>query len=355
MASTWRARLGHWSIALGIVLVALIAVRAALPWALRTYLNRMLAHNSNYSGEVGDVDVALYRGAYKIHDVDIRKRGARLPVPFVKAPLIDVSVEWQALLHAKFVGELVLEQPELNFVAGPTESQRQTGKAGGWRHLAEGLFPAQLNRIEVKDGRIRFRNFTSKPNVNVALTHFDLIAENLSESRGADKSRSGRLEMRGDFEPTGHVVMHMALDPHSPVPSFDADMVVKDVELAQWNDFLRAYAKLDAKKGKLSLYGEMVAGDGGFQGYAKPFFKDVEVIDWKEIVQQNLLSTAWEAFVQGVLTAFKNREADDVATRIPITGHAQPQGEFWPALGNALYNAFIQGLAPRLEHSVGSG
>jgi uncharacterized protein DUF748 len=355
MGSKWRARLGHWSAGLAIVVVVLIAARAALPWALRSYVNRLLAQNPNYSGQVGDVDVALYRGAYKIHDVDIRKRGARVPVDFVRAPLIDVSVEWQALLHGKFAGELVLQEPELNFVAGPSESQRQSGKEGGWRRLAEALFPAQINRFEVQDGKVHFRNFSSKPNVNVALTHFDLIAENLSGSRGADKRRPGRLEMRGDFEPTGHVVMHMALDPHSPVPSFDTDLVVKDVELSQWNDFLKAYAKLDAQKGKLSLYGEMTAGDGGFHGYVKPFFEDIQVIDWAEVTKQNLLSTAWEAFAQGVLELFKNHAADDVATRIPITGSTAPQGEFWPALGNALYNAFIQGLAPRLEHSVGAG
>ena len=333
--------------------LVVVCVRVAMPFALHAYLNRLLAHNPRYTGTVGDVDIALYRGAYKIHDVDVRKRGAKVPVPFLAAPLVDVSLEWRSVFKGKLVGQVVLQSPELNFVAGPTDAQRQSGNEGEWKKLVEALFPTQLNRFEVSDGKIHFRNFTSKPKVDVALYHVDLVAQDLSRGGDSQDPRPARLELRGDFEPTGHVVLHMALDPKAKAPSFDSDLVVKGAELAQWNDFLRAYANVDAKEGHLTLYAELLAEDGGFRGYAKPFLTDVQVLDWKDVVKQDLLSTAWQAFVQGVIEVFRNHEDDDVATRIPITGEKRPRGEFWPALGNTLYNAFIEGLAPRLEHSVG--
>src|SRR5262249_41420522 len=148
-------------------------------------------------GTVGSVDVALYRGAYRIHDVEIHKRGGRVPVPFVKAPLIDASVEWVALFDGRFVGELVLDQPQLNFVAGPTEAEQQSGAAGKgeWRRLVEGLFPAKLNRIEVRGGGIHFRNFRSEPPVDVELRDVDLVAGNLEDPAHLRTERAGRVEM----------------------------------------------------------------------------------------------------------------------------------------------------------------
>src|SRR5262249_33734932 len=157
----------HWtrrtlSLAFALVIAA-VAARLALPFALHTYLERRLAQNPRYTGTVGEVDVALCHGAYVVHDVYIHKRGARVPVLFLKAPVVDVSAAWSALLHGRFVGQVVLRQPVLNFVAGPSEAQRQSGSDGQWQKLVEALFPARVDRFEVVDAKIHFRNFTSDP------------------------------------------------------------------------------------------------------------------------------------------------------------------------------------------------
>src|SRR4030095_3387851 len=108
--------------------------------------------------------------------------------------------------------------------------------------------------------------------------------------------------------------------PDATDPSFNCDLIVRGADLSAWNDFLRAYAGVDVEHGKLSLFAELLAEDGEFHGYEKPFFKDVEVLDWDKVVAQNPISTAWEAIVQAVLEVFRNHSEDDVASRIPITG-----------------------------------
>jgi hypothetical protein len=335
--------------------ILLVVARLALPNAIRSHLNQLIARNPRYEGSVGEVDVALYRGAYRVHDVEMRKRGGRVPVPFLKAPLVEVSVHWDALLHGKFVGEMVLEQPQLNFVAGPTEAERQTGVAGEgqWRRLVKGLFPAKFNRIEARDGSIHFRDF--KKSVDVYLMNVDLVAANLEDAQHTNAKRAGQVEMRGRFKDSGILILHSTVEPDAPNPSFDCDLIIRGADLRAWNDFLRAYAGVDVEHGKLNLYAELLAENGAFGGYLKPFFKDVEVIGWDaKIVEQNPISTAWELVVQAMLEVFRNHRDGDVATRIPIEGSLKtPDAEFWPALGSALYNAFIDGLKPRLEHSVG--
>ena len=206
------------------------------------------------------------------------------------------------------------------------------------------------------DGRIHFRNFTSQPKVDVYLDHVDLIASNLENSRRSAEPRPASLEVRGDFKRQGRMVLHASLDPHARAPSFDCDFVAQGIALADWNDFLRAYAKLDAESGQLAVYAELLAQDGSFRGYVKPFLQDASVLDWNDdVVKQSLVSTAWQAFAQGVLELFKNRDTNQVATRIPVSGSAKsPHGEFWPALGNGLWNAFVEALTPQLEHGIRS-
>ena len=89
-----------------VVVVALLVVRAMLPIWVRDYVNRKLSELEGYSGHVADVDMHLWRGAYSIHAVEIKKTTGNVPVPFFSAPVVDLSVEWKALFHGAFVGEI---------------------------------------------------------------------------------------------------------------------------------------------------------------------------------------------------------------------------------------------------------
>lgn len=356
--TTAGARIRISLFALVALAALLLAARGLLPSVIRAHLNHLLEQNPRYEGSVGNVDVALYRGAYEIHDLVMRKRGGRVPVHFLDAPLVDVSVQWLELLHGKLVGEMLLEQPQLNFVAGPTEAERQTGVAGEgqWRRLVKGLFPAKFNRVEVRDGSIHFRNFKADGTVDVFVKNVDLVAGNLEDTQHTNAKRAGRVEMRGRFEGSGNLILHSTVEPDADEPSFDCDLIIRDADLRAWNDFLRAYAGIDVERGKLNLYAELHAENGAFHGYLKPFFKDVEVLGWSKLVEQSPLTSAWEVIVEGLLQVFRSRSGDDdVASRIPIAGSVNDGGaEFWPALGSAFYNAFIEGLEPRLEHGVGA-
>jgi len=66
-------RRSRWGVSLLVVLGALVGLRLALPWILEDYVNRQLAALEGYWGQVEDVDVALWRGAYQIQGVQIEK------------------------------------------------------------------------------------------------------------------------------------------------------------------------------------------------------------------------------------------------------------------------------------------
>ena len=84
----------------------LVAARVALPYVVKRYVNKTLAELPGYSGSVADIDISLWRGAYQIQGLRVVKTGGKVPVPFVSSRLIDLSVEWKALLNGSIVAEI---------------------------------------------------------------------------------------------------------------------------------------------------------------------------------------------------------------------------------------------------------
>src|SRR6185295_8351761 len=119
---------------LGIALLVLICllgvVRLALPSFVRDYVNRTLDRNPLYSGTIGPVQIHLWRGAYSIEDIKISKTTGNVPVPLFSAKRLDFAVQWNALIHGRVVGRIVIDQPELNFVDAPEDNESQTGEGG---------------------------------------------------------------------------------------------------------------------------------------------------------------------------------------------------------------------------------
>ena len=58
----------------------------ALPWLIRDYLNGKLADMGEYRGHIADVDLAWWRGAYRINGLSIVKADGAIPVPLLDAP-----------------------------------------------------------------------------------------------------------------------------------------------------------------------------------------------------------------------------------------------------------------------------
>src|SRR5450631_4711944 len=173
-------------IVLGSILALLIALRIALPYILLKLVNKQLQNIPGYTGHVEDIDVALIRGAYKIKSIKLEKTGGKIPVPFFSAPLIDLSLQWESLFHGRIVGKIEVDQPILNFVKGPTEETSQTKIDKSWTDVLKKLMPLKLNKFEIVEGEIHYRDFHSKPTFDIYSKNVHILAENLSN---AEKNR----------------------------------------------------------------------------------------------------------------------------------------------------------------------
>ena len=340
-----------WLSVVGGLILALVIFRLMLPSILLRYVNRQLTLIDGYSGHVEDIDVSLYRGAYTIKDIKLDKTGGKIPVPFFKADVIDLSVEWRALFHGRIVAEIITEKPVLNFVKGPTKETSQTSVDSNWTDVVDKLIPVKLNRFEINDGEIHYRDFHSSPNVDIQAQNIHIVAENLSNAKHAKDTMPSTVNATANVY-DGQATLTMKLDPLAKNPTFDVNARMTTLSLAKLNNFLRAYGNFDVEKGTFSLYTEAAAKDGRIKGYTKPLIKDLQVASWKED-KDKPLKFIWESLIDFVGWVLDNPKTDRIATKATFEGSTKnPQVDLWSTIGELLRNAFIQALYPSLENSI---
>jgi len=317
------------------------------------FVNRVLARQPDYAARIGDVGLSLVEGGVRVADVEVAKRTAEIPVPLFRAPRVDVSIDWRALLEGAFVAEVDVHEPQINLVAGRTEATSQTGLEADWREVVDELMPINVNRVEVHDGDVHFRRFVSKPPIDVYLDHVYVRAENLTNSEDLTGTRIARVAVRAVPMQSGDLRALAEFDPYADRPTFDFNSTLVGLRLEELNPFFRAYGDVDVERGTLRVYAELAAKAGRFDGYVKPFFEDVEILAPEELDEKGFFAATWEALVGGVKEIFEDQDRERVATRIPISGSVEdPEIGFWATLFAVVRNAFVEALIPRLEQSV---
>jgi hypothetical protein len=305
-------------IVLGSLLVLLIGLRIALPYILLRVVNRELTQIEGYSGHVDDIDVALIRGAYTLKNTKLDKVGGKVPVPFFSAPVIDLSLEWGALFHGAIDGKIRAEHPILNFVKGPSEATSQTKIDSSWVDVVKKLMPLKINRLEINEGEIHYRDFYSNPKVDIFTKRVHILAENLSNAKHNKEIMPSTAEASAQVY-GGQATLHMKLNVLSKIPVFEAKAELVSLDITNLNDFLQAYAKLDVKSGHISIYMEAATKDNVVRGYTKPIIKDLKVVNWEKD-KDHPLKLAWEAVVGSVAWVFKNHGKDQLATKVEFEG-----------------------------------
>jgi len=342
-----------WTVA-GIV-VLLVALHIALPYLVRNYLNDKLADMGDYRGQVTDVDLALWRGAYRINGLQIVKVDGKVPVPFVKVPVIDLSVSWHSLWYDRaVVAEVQFLRPEVNFVDGGTNKQAsQTGQGTDWREQLGKLLPITLNEVHINDGKIAFRNFSSKPPVNINATQVNATFYNLTNVVDVKGKRDARFDGKALLLGQSPLEASATFDPLSNFEDFEFRFRARDIQLKRLNDFASAYGKFDFNAGTGDVVIEAQAEKGQLTGYIKPLLRDVEVFNWQQDVEnkdKGIFRSIWEAVVGVSETALKNQRKNQFATRVELSGSVHQQDiSAFQAFWQILRNGFVQAFNARYE------
>ena len=337
-----------------LIIGLLLVLRLLLPTMVRHYLNTRMDRMGDYHGQIADIDIHLWRGAYTVDGLKIVKVSGKVPVPLLDAPQTDIQLSWRALAHGLLRGKIAFYRPVLNFVDGQGEGNTQSGKGVDWRDKLKMLAPMRLDEVSVTDGTVTFHNFVSRPKVDLKMTDVDGTASNLTNVEREQGSRVARFHATAQVLGKAPLETRARFDPLEDHGDFSFDLRVSHVDLTRANALARAYAGLDLASGEGDFTMQLEARDGQLKGYAKPLFHHLQVFSWKQDVEEeheNPFKLAWEAVAQAVTSIFKNHDKDQFATRIPISGAIDDKklGTF-PAIINVLRNAFVKAYTPQLEN-----
>lgn len=335
-----------------VILSLLIMLRLYLPyWALHT-VNQKLSDMGEYTGHIENVDIDIYRGAYQLQQLSISKVKGDHQVPFLQMDNIDIALSWRALFKGEILADLWLDSPQVNFVDSNQAENTQSGKGGDWKGVVEGLIPITISNITLNDGRIAFRNFDSTPPVNIQLTELHAEVTNLTNIAGQDGKRVADLKLNAKLLNSASMEMDAQFDPFVS-NDFLISLKTESVSLPLLNDFAQAYASFDFRAGTGEVISELKASGGRLNGYVKPLFKDVDILDWEQDVVKDddgVFQLSWEGLSGGLAGLFTNNSSDKVATQINITGSLDnPEISAFDAIIEALKNAFIEAFDNKFE------
>ncbi len=329
------------------LLVILVVGRIYLPTWVKNYTNETLNNIEGYRGSVEDIDIALYRGAYVIHGLKIFKLDKGIPVPFLDFARTDLSIQWSALFQGRIVGDVTLDRPVINFARSSNGTTAQTGTETDWTVPIKELMPLDINFVEINNGKIAYKDYSSKPNVDIYIEDMHARATNLRNADADNAALPSDLTVRGVSIGGGKLQLDGKLNILKKTPDFDLDGKLESISLPAMNNYARPFAGIDFEKGTLNIYTELAAKNGAISGYVKPLATDIHMIDPEP---DNAVKFIWEALVSGVMEIFSNQKKDQFATQIAIEGRLDsPETNFWVTLGGIFRNAFGQAFSNTIK------
>ncbi|MEO6597010.1 MAG: DUF748 domain-containing protein [Planctomycetota bacterium] len=292
--------------------------------------------------------VQLVKGSYSISDVKLFKVAGNVPVPLLTADRIDLAIQWRALFAGRLVGHIVMQRPQLNFVDDGDPNRSQTGAGGPWLQMIRDLFPFKIDSAQVRDGRIAFRAFDTKPPVDVYLSKVQGSVTNLTNVQDATTPLFAALHAEGIAMDQANIELDAMLDPFSYHPTFDLRAKVVALDVTKLNALARAYGSIDFEHGWFDCFVEAHTKQGLLDGYVKPIFRNLRVFSLSKDARIDLIGTFWEALVGIVGAVLKNQFFDQLATVIPMHGElGGVDADIFATIASLLRNAFARALLPQ--------
>jgi len=336
----------------GVLVVIGIAARLAAPPLIERYVNRSLADMGEYRGTISGVDLHPLAGGCVLHDLTIVKVDSVHETPFAAIPTVDLTLQWRALFRGRAVGEVVMYDPVLNLVQGPSDEEQQLGTGVNWPQEIRDLSPFQINVVEARNGLVTFRAPGISTNDSLTIRDFQMRLRNLTNVQNVEEPAFAEIEVRGGIMGNAPMMLTGRINPNEEAPTFDIDMSIEGARLVDVNPWLREFLKVDAEDGVFSMYSELAAYEGKFEGYVRPILENPKFTATNED-EKGPFRKVWEGLVNVAAKILENKQEQQVATQIPLRGQFEdPKVDVLTTIVNLLRNAFVAAFSHSLEGSI---
>ncbi|AXG72918.1 DUF748 domain-containing protein [Flavobacterium arcticum] len=337
------------------IIAFLVIANFALESVALHYTNKALSEIEGYKGSIKDIDIHLYRGAYRIDSLVINKIDNGNSQPFVAIDAMDISIEWKSIFKGAITGEFYVEHPVINFIK--RGDNVDTGGDNDFIQTIKDLSPITINRFEINNGEVHYIDYATTPNIDIAATSLNALATNLTNVDNKDTPLPSNITLSANTSGNGRINSHLKMNILKETPDFDFSFKLEKMDLTYLKDFTDAYAKFTFKKGTLGVSSELVMDDGNYNGYLKPVLDDIKIIDLtpdsEREKEKGFFKKVWELIVGGTVAVVKNKSEDRLATRVPLKGDVKGGEPFtWALITNVFRNGFIKAFDNNIEGSI---
>lgn len=261
-----------------ILIVALVAVRAALPWICLKSFNWALQNKGKvYTGHLEDFDLSLWRGAYQLQGLEVRKRDSNLP-PLLTVGEIDLSIAWRALFQGKFLVDANIDRASVRLIDAQDKSEQQYGVEEDKKtqnEFANLVFPISIERIHLQNSAVYFTNNDFKKALPIALENIQFTINDL---RTHQKKALSPFHGTATLQKHAELSAQGAMDVMAAKTRADLNIQLVNFEISTINDILRIYIPIDITQAKLDIYSEAALSNGNGKGYMNVFLNNADVI-----------------------------------------------------------------------------
>ncbi|MFS4468241.1 DUF748 domain-containing protein [Maribacter sp. 2210JD10-5] len=332
-----------------IIVLLLVGFRLLLPFLVKKYVNDVLADIPGYYGQVDDIDIALYRGAYVIHGLYLNKIDAGSKVPFLDFEKTDISIEWNALLNGKIVSEIIMTRPKVIYVFEDQQNGTEETEVEDWTKALTDLAPIDINNLEVIEGTAAFVELQADPNIDLNLKNIQLSATNLRNVVQKERTLPSEINATATSIGNGAMKLDGKMNLVKEIPDMDISVSIENADATALNDFTKHYAEIDFDSGSFEIFGEVAIADGYLKGSIKPILKNAKLIGKED----GFLSVLWEGFVGFFKFILKNQGKDTLATKVPIEGDLNSVGtKVWPTLTGIFKNAWVKAFKGVVDDDI---
>ncbi|MUU78873.1 DUF748 domain-containing protein [Winogradskyella endarachnes] len=332
-----------------IIIVILISLRIYLPYYVKSEVNKVLANLPGYFGNVEDIDISLFRGAYVINNLYLNKVNAKTQVPFLNFPKTDISIEWKSILKGEIVSEIIMTDPEIIYVMEDQQTEGANPDTDDWTTALTDLVPIDINNFEIHNGKIAFVELQANPNIDLHFNQLELFAKNLRNVSSNDRILPSPIHASANSIGNGNMTLNGNINLIKAIPDLNIEFGLEKADVTSLNPFTQHYAGIDFESGTFELFSEIAIADGYIKGYMKPLITDSKLISKED----SFLSVLWEGFVGFFKFILKNQRTDTLATKVPIEGDLNNvEAGVFPSIINIFENAWIKAFKGTVDNDI---
>ncbi len=332
-------------------------LRLSAPYAVKYGVNHAIETTEGISGQIGDVDLHLYRGAYEIENIELFTQEKEKSLPLIKISRLDLSILWSALLDGEVVAELVFYDSVISINSAPEKEVIENAAAKDedtWIELANKLTPFAIDRLELVNGTLEFNTIDKdEKTARFYMSEMQGTVKNITNSMSLSDTLMSKLDFDVKIMGEAKAKLSGGYNPFEPSPTFDFDLSMNRLPVKYIDKLVQYYTPVDFEAGEIDAALELVSEKGELNGYVKIGVHDLDIFKWREDVEvdeDNPIEMLFEGLMGGITELLENDDSELVATKIPITGNLNDvETPIFPAIVGIFKNAFIEAYEIDIE------